>query len=957
MADRTVKVSLVLAAQGYMQGMDAAAKKTREMGSEAEKLTQKREAFNVLGTAALGFGAAAAAGVGMAVAKFADFDQAMSYVQAATHETAGNMNLLRDAALDAGARTVFSATEAANAIEELSKAGVSTADILSGGLDAALDLAAAGGMGVADAAAVAATTLKQFQLQGKDASHIADLLAAGAGKAQGDVSDMSQALKQGGLVANQFGLSVDETVGTLSAFASAGMLGSDAGTSFRTMLLRLANPTGESADKMKELGINAYDAQGKFVGMVGLTAQLENGLKGLTDQQRSAALAVIFGQDAYRAANVLLQQGADGIAEWTEKVNDQGYAAETAAIRLDNLKGDIEQLGGALDTAFISMGQGANGPLRELVQGLTGLVDGFNDLPDWAKQSALGVGGLTATVGLAGGAFLLAVPKVAAFKSGLEALGMASTRTDRILGLLGKTAAAGSGLLVGLALAKGGADLLSAAFDNMGESAEKAQNALATAASGAEVFSAATGRGFGVQYSAEQAERAVNGLAGALDRLRKGTSGGASQDEVFAVSSLGRLSKQLDTLAHTDLPAAQRSFRALAEDAGLTDKQILTLIDQLPGYKAVLTETATQSGKAADAQTLVNLALGEAPEATGAAADGMSVMEEASTAAERALSDVVQALQDVAAGALNMGDAKDKAQSALNGLAEAAKNGKASLSGTNDESIRFRDSLREVEQASRDSAQAILENGGSLDEANASWVANRQAVIDTMVAKGMDREEAIRWADQNLGSAQQVRDALYGVKSAMDAIPARKDAKVVINTSEAQRGLDQWIAAGSNRVIRVRIAADGGSFTVGGIKVTPNATGNLYEKGKVKDFAAGGWASGVGMFSATSGGLMRIVEAGHDEAVVSTDPKYRARSIDIVNDMAGRLGMWQYGSPSVATPQVSVAAPSLDGVRMELVLDDGTALSGFVRAQAAGQVRAHSERFAADLRSRRRSDA
>ena len=119
MTNRSVVVELILKSMGYMQGMEAAKSKTREMGSETEKLAQKREAFNVLGTAAIGFGAAVGSGVAMAVSKFAQFDQAMSYVQAATHETAGNMNLLRDAALDAGARTVFSATEAANAIEEL----------------------------------------------------------------------------------------------------------------------------------------------------------------------------------------------------------------------------------------------------------------------------------------------------------------------------------------------------------------------------------------------------------------------------------------------------------------------------------------------------------------------------------------------------------------------------------------------------------------------------------------------------------------------------------------------------------------------------------------------------------------------------------------------------------------------------------------------------------------------
>ena len=141
----------------------------------------------------------------------------------------------------------------------MAKAGLSARDILAGGLTGALDLAAAGGLGVAEAAGIAATTLQQFQLDGEEATHVADLLAAGAGKAMGDVTDLGTALDQAGLVASQFGLSVDETVGTLSAFASAGMLGSDAGTSMRTMLLRLANPTKEVADLMSSLGISAYD--------------------------------------------------------------------------------------------------------------------------------------------------------------------------------------------------------------------------------------------------------------------------------------------------------------------------------------------------------------------------------------------------------------------------------------------------------------------------------------------------------------------------------------------------------------------------------------------------------------------------------------------------------------------------------------------------------------------------
>jgi TP901 family phage tail tape measure protein len=132
--------------------MEAAAKKTREVGSEAEKLGQKKKSFEEVGRASLAMGAVAAAGIALAVAKYAEFDQAMSQVKAATQETTANMGLLRAAALEAGAKTQYSATEAANAIEELGKAGLTTEQILSGGLDGALTLAAAGGIGVAEAA-------------------------------------------------------------------------------------------------------------------------------------------------------------------------------------------------------------------------------------------------------------------------------------------------------------------------------------------------------------------------------------------------------------------------------------------------------------------------------------------------------------------------------------------------------------------------------------------------------------------------------------------------------------------------------------------------------------------------------------------------------------------------------------------------------------------------------------
>src|SRR5688572_235585 len=154
--------------------MADAANATRAVGTQAEKLAQQRQAFNMLGTAGVAMGAAIAAGIGVAVSRFAEFDQAMSFVAATGEDARGSLDALRQAALDAGADTVFSATEAANAIEEMAKAGLSAKDILGGGLSGALDLAAAGGLEVADAAGIAATALKTFNLEGSDMSHVAD---------------------------------------------------------------------------------------------------------------------------------------------------------------------------------------------------------------------------------------------------------------------------------------------------------------------------------------------------------------------------------------------------------------------------------------------------------------------------------------------------------------------------------------------------------------------------------------------------------------------------------------------------------------------------------------------------------------------------------------------------------------------------------------------------------------
>ncbi|MDV3197460.1 MAG: phage tail tape measure protein, partial [Sweet potato little leaf phytoplasma] len=140
--------------------------------------------------------------------------------------------------------------------------------------------------------------MTQFKLSGEDIPHIADLLAAGAGKAQGSVHDMGEALNQAGLVASQTGLSIEETTGGLAAFASAGLTGSDAGTSFKTMLAAMTPNSKEAAKAMEELGLSAFDANGEFIGLSEYAGVLQSSLSKMTDEQRIATMETIFGSDA-----------------------------------------------------------------------------------------------------------------------------------------------------------------------------------------------------------------------------------------------------------------------------------------------------------------------------------------------------------------------------------------------------------------------------------------------------------------------------------------------------------------------------------------------------------------------------------------------------------------------------------------------------------------------------------
>jgi len=387
------------------QGMQTAQSAVQQLATHAQSTGQ---ALGTLGNALGIAGGGIAAGLGAAVKTATDFEAQLSAVKAATGATAGEMAQLRTAALALGQDTTLagvSASGAAQAMEALGKAGISVSDQIGGATKGALLLASAGAVEFGQAAEIAANAMTVFGLKGSDVTHIADLFASAAAASTIDVKDLAQSMQQTGLVAAQMGHTIEETTGVLTAFGAAGLKGSDAGTSLKQLMLSLVNPSQEAADAIKQYGLAFSDASGKQLSFAGIADQLKTKLAGLTDEQRNAALATIFGSDAIRGALVLYNQGSDGIQRYTDQINHAGAAAEAGATRNDNLKGSITQLKDSLETLGIGVGTALIPQLRGIAEAATGLANGFQNLSPGARSTALGIaeiaaGGLLATAAL-----------------------------------------------------------------------------------------------------------------------------------------------------------------------------------------------------------------------------------------------------------------------------------------------------------------------------------------------------------------------------------------------------------------------------------------------------------------------------------------------------------------------------------------------------------------------------
>jgi TP901 family phage tail tape measure protein len=375
-------------------------------------------------------GVAAFTAIGLAVKQsitiFAEFEQSMANVQSVSGATAEEFEKLEQAAINAGETTRFTATEAADAMYYLASAGLDAEQSISA-LDGVLQLAGATGSDLANTSAIMAATLSQFSLEAEESGRVSNVFAAAIANSQANMEKLGSALKQVGPISGALGISLEETTASLQALYNAGFAGEQAGTGLRNILLELADSSGPVIQQLEKVGIAFEDVNPREVGLTGAIDELaESGVD----------LGTIFGKRVAAQILTLAKTGGDALRELQAEVTNTQKATELYAIQNDTLSGSIDFLNSALESAQIKIGEELAPALKSIVDFLTFLVSGFNQLPGPVK--------------LAVGVFAIGIPVVTGLAAAFTALGAAVGTFAGPVAIAVGTIAALAGVIAGV---------------------------------------------------------------------------------------------------------------------------------------------------------------------------------------------------------------------------------------------------------------------------------------------------------------------------------------------------------------------------------------------------------------------------------------------------------------------------------------------------------------------------
>ena len=367
-----------------------------------------------------------------AVKTAADFDSAMSKVAAVSGATGDELDALRDKAREMGAKTKFSASEAADAMNYMAMAGWKTGDMLEG-IEGIMNLAAASGEDLATTSDIVTDALTAFGLSAADSGHFADVLAAASSNANTNVSMMGETFKYCAPVAGSLGFSCEDTAQAIGLMANSGIKGSQSGTALRAIMTALAGEVKFCGDSIGEVEIATTNADGSMRDLNDILADCRSAFSQLSESEQANAAQSLVGKNAMsgflalmNAAPSDIQKLEGAISTCSDEIDGyNGVTEKMAAVMQDNLGGQLTILKSQLQELAISFGEILMPAIRAIVSKIQGLIDHFNVLSPAAKETIVKVALVAAALGpllVAVGKTMVGVGKLMKFVSNLPTI-------------------------------------------------------------------------------------------------------------------------------------------------------------------------------------------------------------------------------------------------------------------------------------------------------------------------------------------------------------------------------------------------------------------------------------------------------------------------------------------------------------------------------------------------------
>lgn len=870
MADRVVKVTLRAQVAEYNRGMLEAAQKTRAVGTEAEKLAQKREAFQTLGRGLTLAGAAMTAAVALTVRAAAQWESAWAGVTKTVDGTPEQLAQVESGLRDLTKVLPASHDEIASVAEAAGQLGIQTGNVVAF-TKTMIDLGETTNLTANDAATQLARLVNIMGTSQDEVSNLGSaLVGLGNNYATTEAEILSMAMRLAG-AGRQIGFSEGDVLGLATALSSVGIEAEAGGSAMSKVMIDIAASAEEGGDRIamfaQVAGMSADEFTKKW--RTEPTAALSAFVQGLANAEArgTSAIGVLgeLGITEIRMRDALLRSAAaadmfgDAIALGNEEFEKNNALTDEAAKRYETVESKIAIAGNAINDAAISFGQTLLPAVGAAAEAVTGFADFMGGLPGPIQAIITVLAGAVGVIGLVGGAALLAVPQVAQFKVALDTLGWSMRGLSLAGGAVGIALTALVTVVGAVAAAHAQARQRADAYTQALSQGEDAVRDLIVQNLQAEQSFLWMSRG--------SAFDAAEKLGVSLQTLTDAAAGN---------------SRALDELS-VYLKAADGDMDALRQ---VTDATGLSNVDAANLLDVMVTKLREQSDAQAEAKRLTeqtNEVTEESAGVTQAAADAyLEASGEVGGLNDqlRRLIDTINEAngvgQDAISANLNYKDALAQVDEAIK--ANEAAWGDGTQAGRDNQQM-----LVDLAKKAQDAAQAQFDLDGDTEAYRRTLENSRQALIDRAEDLGATKDQAKAFADQ------------------IFRIPDETEWKLIAETQAAANKLNTFIRTYDGKVITMQLQANRvvvGNRVYGGLR-DGSYQGNLFEGMKPKHFASGGMRSGI--YAGVQGGIFAEAERGVPwEAFISGRAADRDRNIGIWMETGRRLGVQSAAGPGAA---------------------------------------------------------